>query len=206
MVVQKLFRRMVARDPHESHRAATPLELLFDLCFVVAVAQAAARLHHGIAEGHAVDALRSFGMVFFAIWWAWMNFTWFASAYDTDDTPYRVVVLTQIAGVLVLAAGVPRAFDRGDFGMATAGYAIMRVGLVTHWLRAARADATRRRTALRYAIGVTALQLAWIALLFLPVTTSIGFVILAAFELLVPIWAESAGSTSWHPHHIAERY
>ena len=27
-----------ARDPHEPHRAATPLELLFDLTFVVAVA------------------------------------------------------------------------------------------------------------------------------------------------------------------------
>ena len=50
-------------------------------------------------------------MVFFAIWWAWMNFTWFASAYDTDDAPYRVLTLVQMAGVLVLAAGVPTAFD-----------------------------------------------------------------------------------------------
>ena len=40
-----------------------------------------------------------------------MNFTWFASAYDTDDVPYRVLTLVQIAGVLVLAAGVPAAFD-----------------------------------------------------------------------------------------------
>ena len=47
-------------------------------------------------------------MVFFAIWWAWMNFTWFASAYDTDDVPYRLLTLVQMAGVLVLAAGVPR--------------------------------------------------------------------------------------------------
>ena len=34
-----------------------------------------------------------FAMVFFAIWWAWMNFTWFASAYDSDDVPYRLAVL-----------------------------------------------------------------------------------------------------------------
>lgn len=102
---------MRARDPHEAHRAATPLELLFDLCFVVAIAQVAARLHHAIAEHHVVAAIPAFLMVFFAIWWAWMNFTWFASAYDTDDAPYRVNVLLQIAGVLAIAAGVPRAFD-----------------------------------------------------------------------------------------------
>ena len=46
--------------------------------------------------------------------WAWMNFTWFASAYDTDDALYRVVTLVQITGVLILAAGVPRAFDDND--------------------------------------------------------------------------------------------
>ena len=49
-------------------------------------------------------------MVFFAIWWAWMNFTWFASAYDNDDVPYRLTVLVQIAGSLVMAAGIPRLF------------------------------------------------------------------------------------------------
>jgi hypothetical protein len=97
---------MTPRDPHEPHRSSTPLELLFDLCFVVAIAQAGARLHHGIVEGHASHASLGYAVVFFAIWWAWMNFTWFASAYDTDDVPYRLLVLVQIAGVLVLAAGV----------------------------------------------------------------------------------------------------
>ena len=50
-------------------------------------------------------------MVFFAIWWAWMNFTWFASAYDCDDVPYRLAVFVQIAGALILAAGVPAMFE-----------------------------------------------------------------------------------------------
>ncbi len=47
----------------------------------------------------------SYLMVFFAVWWAWMNFTWFASAFDTDDWLYRVLTIVQMAGVLVLAAG-----------------------------------------------------------------------------------------------------
>ena len=45
-------------------------------------------------------------MVFFAIWWAWVNFTWFASAYDVDDLLYRLLTFVQIVGVLILAAGV----------------------------------------------------------------------------------------------------
>src|SRR5262245_46780796 len=104
------LRPMRPRDIEEAHRAPTPLELLFDLCFVVAVAIAADALHHSIAADHIGSGIASYLMVFFAIWWAWMNVTWFASAYDTDDLAYRLLMFVEIAGVLVLAAGVPRAF------------------------------------------------------------------------------------------------
>ncbi len=64
------FLPLTARSREESHRAATPLELFFDLCFVVAVAQAGAELVHAIAEGHVGEGIVSYAMVFFAIWWA----------------------------------------------------------------------------------------------------------------------------------------
>src|SRR3954447_21028251 len=134
---------MRARAVDEPHRASTQLELLFDLTFVVAVAAAVVQLGHGLAEGHAADVVWPFLQVFFAIWWAWMNFTWFASSYDTDDVPYRLLTLLQMGGVLVLAAGVPSAFDTGDYGAVTVGYLVMRVGLVAQWLRAAREDPDR---------------------------------------------------------------
>ena len=102
---------MVARRADEEHRSSTVLELFFDLCFVVAVAQAAAGLHHAISEDAVADGVVAYVMVFFAVWWAWMNFTWFASAYDTDDIAYRLTTLVQIAGALVFAAGVPRAMN-----------------------------------------------------------------------------------------------
>jgi low temperature requirement protein LtrA len=200
-------RPMAARDPHESHRAATPLELLFDLCFVVAVAQTAAGLHHGLAEAHFGEAVLAYVLVFFALWWAWMNFTWFASAYDTDDVPYRLAVLVQIAGALMIAAGVPRAFEERDFTVVTFGFAVMRVGLIVNWLRAARADSPHGRTARRYAIGLGACQVGWLSLLGVPPGWWLaGWFVLAPAELLVPIWAERAEPTTWHPHHIAERY
>src|SRR6478672_8126584 len=113
---------MVPRSPHEHRRAATPLELLFDLVFVVAIAQAGQGLHHAIAESHPLDGLASYAMVFFAIWWAWMNFTWFASAYDCDDVPYRLAVFVQITGALVMAAGISVMFEEGDYRAVTLGY------------------------------------------------------------------------------------
>ncbi|MBI1882208.1 MAG: low temperature requirement protein A [Chloroflexi bacterium] len=196
---------MRPRSPDEAHRAATPLELFFDLVFVVAVAQAGSRLHHGLAEAHGLEAFISYAMVFFAIWWAWMNFTWFASAYDTDDVPYRLAVFVQLTGALILAAGVPAAFDEHNFTIATIGYVVLRLPLVAQWLRAARSDPARRSTAYRFAIGVTACQTGWVVLLFFP-TAWFGFPLLALAELLVPIWAERQGPTLWHPEHITERY
>ncbi len=56
-----------ARNPYESHRAATPLELLFDLIFVVAIATAGQQLHHSIIENHLSHGLVLYLAVFFAM-------------------------------------------------------------------------------------------------------------------------------------------
>ncbi|WP_328362946.1 low temperature requirement protein A [Streptomyces sp. NBC_00457] len=202
------LRRLTARGRDETHRVATPLELFFDLCFVVAIAQAGLQLVHAVAEGHAGEGILYYAMSFFAIWWAWMNFTWFASAYDNDDVLYRVVTLIQIAGVLVLAAGVSRAFEDHDFLVVTLGYVIMRLALVTQWLRAARsADGPERTMARRYAGGVLFCQIGWLALLAVPDDAlPWGFLVMAILEMCVPPYAERDFTTSWHPHHISERY
>jgi low temperature requirement protein LtrA len=201
------LRPMRAREPAEAHRASTPLELFFDLCFVVAVSLAAAGLHHALAEQHIAAGVLGYLMVFFAIWWAWVNFTAFASAYDTDDAVYRVTTLVQITGALVLAAGVPDALARRDFHVITYGYVIMRLAMVGQWLRAARSDPPRRACALRFASGVTLVQLGWVLRLGLPGGWGLfGFAVLVALELAVPVWAERAGPTTWHPEHLGERY
>jgi low temperature requirement protein LtrA len=200
--------RMPGRDPAEPHRAVTPLELLFDLCFVVAVAQAAELFHHALVDGEVAYGIALFFFIFFIVWWPWVNFTWFASAYDTDDVLYRLLTFIQIAGVLVVAAGTPRVFEALDFRIVVTGYVIMRIAIVAQWLRAAREDPSRRQVALRFAVGVAAIQVLWV--LRLAIGPPVGIVLIVVFgvvELLIPYLAERSGPpTPWHPRHISERY
>jgi len=207
---------MGGRDPHEAHRVATPLELLFDLTFATSFNLAASQLADAMASGHAAVALLGFGFASFAICWAWINFSWFSSAYDTDDWEFRIVTMVQMIGVLVLATGLPRMFasiERGqhlDNSVMVLGYVIMRVALVFQWLRAAKQDPGRRRASLTYAATVSAAQVGWVVQIVVAFST-LGAVVLGCFlaliELTGPVIAERKdGGTPWHAHHIAERH
>jgi low temperature requirement protein LtrA len=199
-------RPMRGRDVHEAHRVSTPLELLYDLSFVVAIALAGSELHHAVAAHHLGQGLLGYLTTFTAVWWAWMAFTWFASAYDIDDAPYRLNTMLQMVGVLILAAGVAPA-STGDFATVTLGYVVMRAGMVGMWLRAAREHPERRQTALRNAIGILVVQALWVVRLALPPQWGyVTWAVLMLAEFSVPLWAMRAGQTPWHPHHIAERY
>ena len=201
------LRRMAALDPRSAHRVSSPLELLFDLVFVVAVSQASSTLHHLIVDDHIGQGVLAYLMVFFSVWWAWMNFTWFASAYDTDDWLYRVMTIAQMGGVLVLAAGVQSAMLDFDFSTVTLGYVIMRLAMVGQWLRLAISDPASRPTAVRFAIGISAVQVLWVARLATDdVVQFWSFFVLMIAEFAVPLWAEHGRPTPWHPHHIAERF
>ena len=129
--LHRYVRPLTGRDPGEANRVASPLELFTDLCFVVAVAQAAAALHHEISAGRVGNGAAGFAMAFFAIFWAWLNFTWFSSAYDNDDVAYRLLTILQIVGSLMLAAGIPRMFQDGRSALAVGGYVVMRIALAS---------------------------------------------------------------------------
>jgi low temperature requirement protein LtrA len=215
---------MLGRDPHERHRTVTPLELLFDLTFVVSFSRAGDELAHYVAEGHIATAVWGFVFVLLSVCWAWINFTWFASAFDTDDWLQRVLTMVQMIGVIILALGIPPVFesiDSGapfDFVVVAVGYVVMRVSLVLMWVRVAREDPANRRVAVRYAAFNVLIQAGWLTVALLKVEDR---QILVA--LLVILWAaEFAGhpfatwnakdahdgwqGTPWNAHHIAERY
>jgi low temperature requirement protein LtrA len=206
---------MTGRRTDEQHRASTPLELLFDLTFVVGFGQVAAQTARLLADGHPLPALEGFSFGMLAVCWAWVNFSWFSSAFDTDDWFFRVTTMIQMIGVLVLALGLPAMFTslaRGtgiDNSVMVAGYVVMRAAMVAQWLRAAQQDPDKRRIAVSYAVTIAIAQLGWVGLLFLHsiVVLIPVIVVVFAIEALGPLLAERKdGGTPWHAHHIAERY
>lgn len=208
--------RMTGRDPHENGRTATPLELLFDLAFVVAFAQAGDQVAHLLAEGHIGAAIGGFLFAASAICWAWINFAWFASGFDTDDWVFRALTMVQMAGVIVLALGVAPLFESIDHGepfdntVLVAGYVVMRVAMVAQWLRAAYQSPEYRRTALSYATYIFVAQLGWILLAVIQTRSTLVVlafaIVLYGIELVGPIYAKRRWGLPWNAEHIAERY
>jgi len=206
---------MKGRDPHERGRAATPLELLFDLTFVIAFGVAADELAHQVTDHHVTEGLLGFCFATFAVSWAWINFAWFASAYDTDDWVYRLTTMVQMVGVLVLALGLHDMFEslvdeHLDNRVMVLGYVVMRVPMIAQWLRAAGQDPARRKVCEVFVLTLTVSQLGWVALLFFDLGLGASLACAAALiliELVGPFVAEHVREgTPWHPHHIAERY
>ncbi len=207
---------MVARDPEEAGRGSSPLELLFDLTFVIGVGVAAERLTALVAAGETGRGVLGFVFAMFAILVGWINFSWFASAFDTDDWGYRLSTMVQMIGVVVLALGLPSTFhsiarsDHVDVRLLVAGYIVMRVGMISLWLRVARHSLAYRRVALRNALAICIVQICWVIVAIIPLSLLPTFVIIAglgSLELLVPVFAQGgAAATPWHSHHIADRY
>lgn len=218
------LRFAVGRDPNRPHRQASPLELLFDLTFVVAFAQAGNQVAHFVAEGHIATAVWSYLFILVAVCWAWTSYSWFSSAFDTDDWSHRVLTMIQMVGVVILALGIPDVFESIDAGegldyrVVAVGYVVMRVAMVAMWVRVARHDPAHRRTALLYIVFTAGAQVGWVVLALLQVrdvTTLVVCVVgLWLVELGGPIvstWDSKATpdtwlGTPWHAHHIAERY
>ncbi|WP_246212306.1 low temperature requirement protein A [Streptomyces abyssomicinicus] len=208
--------RMTGRDPKEPGRTATPLELLFDLTFVVAVGTAASQVAEMLAEGHVRAAAAAFAPAMFAIVLAWINYSWFASAFGTDDWLDRVLTMVQMIGVVVLSLGLPALFhsveggERLELRVIVAGYVVMRLAMMAQWSRVAHESPTYRRAALANIRWTALAQIGWVALcLARPplAATMAAFAALVVLELLVPVLSQGgAGGTPWHPHHVAERY
>jgi low temperature requirement protein LtrA len=207
---------MSGRDPREQGRASSPLELLFDLTFVIAFGTAADQLAHLLVDDHVREAIIGFCFATFAISWAWINFTWFASAYDTDDWLYRLTTMVQMVGVIILALGLAPMFEslehgeHVDNGVMVLGYVVMRVPMLAQWARAMRQDPERRHVVKVFILTLTVSQAGWILLALAHTGVGVMFAwaaLLIAIELVGPWVAEHVrDGTPWHPHHIAERY
>lgn len=184
----------------KERRAASPLELFFDLVYVYAVAQLVGLLHHDHSPGGYLRA----GVALVLVWWAWSQFTWAANATDLSPTSIRLLLLGGMAAAFFLAQTLPAAY--GDAGVAFGvSYLMVRaLGLLLYWVGVR--DDPDHRTALR-----TFLPLASVA----PLVAVVGGVV--PVPLRIWIWAAvivievaaaaSAGRGEFRviPSHFAER-
>jgi low temperature requirement protein LtrA len=210
------MRPLRGRDPDERARTTTPLELLFDLTFVVAFAAASDQLAEQLGHGVVWPALGAYAFAIWAVSWAWLGFTWFVSAYGTDDVLLRLATIAQMIGVLILVYGLPVSFESAAHGgspnnaLMVIGYIVMRLPQIALWLRAAQQDRAHRANALSYVVIISAAQIGWVltAVLPLPVPVTIALIVaLALAEMIAPVIATRRfGYAPWNSGHLAERF
>jgi low temperature requirement protein LtrA len=209
-------KQMSGRDVNEANRVSSPLELFFDLIFAISLAVVSQQMSLLLAHGEFFAALLSFGISILAVCWAWMNYSWFASAYDTDDVTFRVAAMVHMVGVIVFTLGLPRLFQsievglRLDNSVMVLGYVIMRLVMIFLWIRAARFDRTRRRALLANAAVVFIAQVLWVILIFWAPPLREALIFLAVFGCIEFVGPTAFywrwGVPPWHAYHIAERY
>jgi low temperature requirement protein LtrA len=134
-----------------SEDRVTPLELFFDLVFVLAITQCTALMADtptwvGLAKGM---------LVLGVLWWSWVGYAWLTSVVDPEEGVVRLAIFAAMAALLVAALCVPAAF--GDLALLFAcSYGAVRIGHIVLFIVASRDDPGLRRSVIGLA-GSTAL-------------------------------------------------
>src|SRR2546421_4523783 len=131
----------------------TPLELFFDLVFVLALTQCTTLMSHdptwsGLAQGL---------LVLGVLWWSWVGYAWLTSVIDPEEGAVRLVMFAAMAAFLVVSLCVPDAFDNLALTFAVA-YGVVRAAHIALFVIASRDDPDLRHSvaglAVSTAIGV----------------------------------------------------
>ncbi|MBD2257611.1 low temperature requirement protein A [Pseudanabaena sp. FACHB-2040] len=153
------------RDGEESEeRRATWLELFYDLVFVAAIGELAHYLRDHLSGG----GLMSFALFFFAIWWCWVGATFYATRFDNDAIPDRLLTFLQMGIVAAMAVNAHHGLEDGSVGFALC-YVLFRGLLVVQYLIAGHFIAEARGLTTRYALGFGSSVMLWLASIFVPV-------------------------------------
>jgi low temperature requirement protein LtrA len=132
------------------HEVVKPLELYFDLVFVLGFTQCTALMAHegtwtGVGQGLLVLAL---------LWWAWTAYAWLTTVVDPEEGPVRIAMFAAMAALLVTALCVPDAFGDRALPFALA-YGAVRLGQIALYIIASRTDVELRHSVLTLALSTT---------------------------------------------------
>lgn len=176
------------------------LELFFDLAFVVAISALTGRL-----EGSpSLPSLFADLWLLVLLWLAWFNEASLTNLARGQDVLTRSCVFVSMAGVGVLAVGVPDAFG-GRSGIFAAGYSIARLALSPVWIRA---RVQHHLDVVRPILYGPALSLVWLLSAFVPHPYQQAiWVVLMLIELGIVATRANGSIDAWRfePHHLVER-
>ena len=179
----------------------SPLELFFDLVFVLAITQCTALMARDPSWARIGRGLVVLGL----LWWSWVGYAWITSVVDPDEGLVRLVVFAAMAALLVTSLCVPDAF--GDLGLVfVVAYGVVRAAHIALFVLASRDDAGLRHSvvglAASTALGVGVLAAG--ALLDGDARTAMWAAALA-FDMGGPLVIDPSG---WRlvPGHFAERH
>ncbi len=191
--------RLRLREGEEEQ--VTPLELFFDLVFVLAITQCTALMSHDPSWSGLAQGLLVLGM----LWWAWVGYAWLTSVIDPEEGAVRLVIFGAMAALLIVSLCVPQAFGKLALVFALA-YGLVRVAQIGLFILASPDDDALRHSVLGLAVS-TAIAVGLLAFASLFDGTAQGAIwALALFlDLAGPYLIPPAG---WrlHPRHFAERH
>ncbi len=178
-----------------------PLELFFDLVFVLALTQCTTlMLHNPTLEGIGQSLL-----VLTLLWWSWSAYAWLTSTVDPEDGPVRLALVAAMAALLIAALAVPEAFgDRAvEFVLA---YAVVRAAHIGLFALADREDADLMRAVGGITVGVSIAIALLLAGALIGGTAQAVLWVLAVILDLGQVYV--AGVDGWRlmPAHFAERF
>ena len=180
----------------------SPLELFFDLVFVLAITQCTAlMIEHPTWSGVGQGLL-----VLGVLWWTWVAYSWLTSVVDPEDDSVRMVIFVAMAALLVLALCVPKAFDDLALTFAIA-YGAVRGGQIALFMLASREDPELRHSVNGLAIG-TAIGVGLLATasLFDGLTQGAIWALALALDVGAPYFAIDSSGWRLAPRHFAERH
>jgi low temperature requirement protein LtrA len=180
----------------------TPLELFFDLVFVLAITQCTALM----AADPTWEGLAKGLLVLGVLWWAWVGYAWLTSVVDPEEGIVRLAMFGAAGALLIVAECVPDAFDR--LGLLFAGaYAAVRLGQLALFLVASRDEPALRRSVLTGLVGSTVVAAALLAVAASTDGLPQGalWALALALDMAGPLFF---GAEGWQlePHHFAERH
>jgi low temperature requirement protein LtrA len=179
----------------------TPLELFFDLVFVLALTQCTTLIVHTPTWGGVLKAVLVLGV----LWWSWVGYAWLTSVVDPEEGAVRLTIFVAIAAFLVAALCVPGAF--GSEALLFAGaYAVVRAAHIFLFMLASREDHELRKSVL----GLAASTAVGVGLLFVAAAAS-GATRVAVWGLALLLDMGGPfvmGQDGWKlvPGHFAERH